>query len=89
MTQAGTLIILFSIATAVAIATRRIPIPYTVALLIAGLGLGTLGVIAVPHLTKDVLFVVFLPGLLFEAAFHIEFKNFRRNSLAITALALP
>ena len=89
MTQAGTLIILFSIATAVAIATRRIPIPYTVALLIAGLGLGALGVIAVPHLTKDVLFVVFLPGLLFEAAFHIEFKNFRRNSFAITALALP
>ena len=89
MTQAGTLIILFSIATAVAIATRRIPIPYTVALLIAGLGLGTLGVMQVPHLTKDVLFVVFLPGLLFEAAFHIEFKNFRRNSFAITALALP
>ena len=89
MTQAGTLIILFSIATAVAIATRRIPIPYTVALLIAGLGLGALGVIAVPHLTKDVLFVVFLPGLLFEAAFHIEFKNFKRNSFAITALALP
>lgn len=89
MTQAGTLIILFSIATAVAIATRRIPIPYTVALLIAGLGLGALGVIAVPHLTKDVLFVVFLPGLLFEAAFHIEFKNLKRNSFAITALALP
>lgn len=89
MTPTGTLVLLFSIATAVAIATRRIPIPYTVALLIAGLGLGVLGVVEAPHLTKDVLFVVFLPGLLFEGAFHIDLKDFRRNSLTITALALP
>jgi CPA1 family monovalent cation:H+ antiporter len=89
MTPTGTLVLLFSIATAVAIATRRIPIPYTVALLIAGLGLGVLGVIEAPHLTKDVLFIVFLPGLLFEGAFHIDLKDFRRNSLTITALALP
>lgn len=89
MTPTGTLVLLFSIATAVAIATRRIPVPYTVALLIAGLGLGVLGVIEAPHLTKDVLFVVFLPGLLFEGAFHIDLKDFRRNSLTITALALP
>ena len=89
MTPTGTLVLLFSIATAVAIATRRIPIPYTVALLIAGLGLGVLGIIEAPHLTKDVLFVVFLPGLLFEGAFHIDLKDFRRNSLTITALALP
>jgi len=89
MTPTGTLVLLFSIATAVAIATRRIPIPYTIALLIAGLGLGVLGIIEAPHLTKDVLFVVFLPGLLFEGAFHIDLKDFRRNSLTITALALP
>src|SRR6266550_1616763 len=89
MTPTGTLVLLFSIATAVAIATRRIPIPYTVALLIAGLGLGVLGIIEAPHLTKDVLFVVFLPGLLFEGAFHIDLKDFRRNSLTITALAVP
>lgn len=89
MTPTGTLVLLFSIATAVAIATRRIPVPYTVALLIAGLGLSVLGVIEAPHLTKDVLFVVFLPGLLFEGAFHIDLKDFRRNSLTITALALP
>jgi len=89
MTPTGTLVLLFSIAAAVAIATRPIPVPYTVALLIAGLGLGVLGVIEAPHLTKDVLFVVFLPGLLFEGAFHIDLKDFRRNSLTITALALP
>ncbi len=89
MTTATSMVILFSIATAVAITIRRLPIPYTVALLIAGLVLGALRILEVPHLTKDVLFAVFLPGLLFEAAFHIEFEDFRRNSLTVTALALP
>jgi hypothetical protein len=42
-----------------------------------------------PHLTRTLLFNVFLPGLLFEAGFHIEFKQFWRNRLAITSLALP
>jgi CPA1 family monovalent cation:H+ antiporter len=32
---------------------------------------------------------VFLPGLIFEAAFHIEFREFWRNRLAITSLAVP
>lgn len=35
------------------------------------------------------LFGVFLPGLLFEAAYHIEFKQFWRNRLAISSLAMP
>jgi CPA1 family monovalent cation:H+ antiporter len=40
-------------------------------------------------LTKELLFSVFLPGLLFEAAFHIEFREFWRNRLAIALLAVP
>ena len=37
----------------------------------------------------NLLFSVFLPGLIFEAAFHIEFTQFWRNRLAIAALAVP
>ena len=51
--------------------------------------LGLLQVFEAPHLTKALLFSVFLPGLLFESAFHIEFKQFWRNRLAISSLALP
>ena len=54
-----------------------------------GLVLGLLHAFEAPHLTKALLFSVFLPGLLFEAAFHIEFKQFWRNRLAIFSLALP
>jgi len=82
-------ILLFIVATTVAIAARRMRVPYTVALVVAGLLLGTLHVFEAPHLTKDLLFAVFLPGLLFEAAFHIEFSDFWRNRGAIVALAVP
>jgi CPA1 family monovalent cation:H+ antiporter len=89
MPSAGVFILLFVVATAVAIAARRLHIPYTVALVLAGLLLGALHVFEVPHLTKELLFTVFLPGLLFEAAFHMEFEEFWRNRTAITALAVP
>jgi monovalent cation:H+ antiporter, CPA1 family len=83
------LILLFVVATAVAIAVQRLAIPYTVALVFTGLLLGLLPTFEAPHLTKALLFNVFLPGLLFEAAFYIEFKQFWRNRLTIHSLALP
>jgi CPA1 family monovalent cation:H+ antiporter len=83
------LILLFSIAAAVAIAVRQLHVPYTVALVLTGLALGILNLFTPPHLTKELLFTVFLPGLLFEAAFHIEFREFWRNRWAIASLAVP
>jgi CPA1 family monovalent cation:H+ antiporter len=82
-------VLLFIVATTVAIAARRMRIPYTVALVLAGLALGSLHAFEPPHLTKDLLFAVFLPGLLFEAAFHIEATDFWRNRLATVSLAVP
>jgi CPA1 family monovalent cation:H+ antiporter len=84
-----TLVLLFVVATAVAIAVQRLAIPYTVALVLTGIVLGLLHAFEAPHLTKALLFSVFLPGLLFEAAFYIEFKQFWRNRLTIHSLALP
>ena len=83
------LILLFSAATGVAIAARRLKIPYTVALVIAGLGLGATRIIEGVHLTKDLLFSVFLPGLVFEAAYHLKLSEFRANARAIFALGVP
>jgi monovalent cation:H+ antiporter, CPA1 family len=77
------------VATAVAIAARWLRIPYTVALVLAGLVLGALHVLDPPNLTKDILFAVFLPGLLFEAAFHLDFRDFWENRVAILGLAVP
>ncbi len=82
-------VVLFAIATAVAIAARKIRVPYTVALVGAGLVLGGTDAFEAPHLTKELLFAVVLPGLLFEAAFHLELKKFLNNKIAIHALAMP
>jgi monovalent cation:H+ antiporter, CPA1 family len=82
-------ILLFVVATAVAIAVRRLRIPYTVALVLTGILLGELQLLPAPHLTKNLLFSVFLPGLIFEAAFHIDSREFRSNLITILVLAIP
>jgi CPA1 family monovalent cation:H+ antiporter len=82
-------VLLFVVATAVAIAARRLRLPYTVALVLAGLALGAVHLFEPPNLTKELLYAVFLPGLLFEAAFHLEFRDFWRNRAALVALAVP
>lgn len=82
-------ILLFAVATAVALAARRARVPYTVALVLAGLILGYLDLFPAPHLTKDLLLFAFLPGLIFEAALHIGWREFRDNALTILLLAVP
>lgn len=84
------IIVLLLVVTAmVAIAARRFRVPYTVALVLGGLVLGGLHALEPPHLTKALLFSVFLPGLIFEAAFHLDLKDFRRNQVTIFSLAIP
>ncbi len=80
---------LFSVATLVALIARAIRVPYTVALVVAGLILGATHALESPHLTQELLYAVFLPGLLFEAAFHLDFKKFWANKIAISSLAVP
>jgi CPA1 family monovalent cation:H+ antiporter len=60
-----------------------------VALVLAGVVLGFLQLFEPPELTKELLYALFLPGLLFEAAFHLEFRDFWRDRTAIAALAVP
>lgn len=83
------IVALFSVATLVALVTRWLRIPYTVALVVAGLVLGNVEAIAAPDLTKELLFAVFLPGLVFEAAFHLELERFWGDRIAIHGLAVP
>jgi Na+:H+ antiporter len=83
------LILLFIVATTVALVARRLRLPYTVALVLAGLFLGQLHAFEPMELTQDLLFAVFLPGLLFEAAFHLDFSLVRRDQSFILALAVP
>ena len=82
-------ILLYCVATIIAIVTQRLRVPYTAALLVVGVAFGALHVVEIPHLTKELLFALFLPGLLFEAAYHLEVRELRENAWAIAALAVP
>jgi Na+:H+ antiporter len=81
--------LLFVVATAVAIVVRRVRLPYTVGLVAAGLIIGSLRLVNAPHLTPRLLFVLVLPGLVFEAAFNLRARDLWRNRTILALLALP
>lgn len=84
-----TLIIeLLLIISIVAIAVHRLRVPYTVALVVVGLLITFQKTIQI-ELTPALILTLFVPPLVFEAAFHIEFRQFRENVVPILVLAVP
>ena len=83
-------LILLLIASLVGIFARRIRLPYTLALVLAGLALSFIQLEALRdvNLTADLLMLLFLPPLLFEAAYHLPFDDFKKNGAHIAFLAL-
>jgi len=82
------------VASAVAMLARRVKLPYTIALVLAGLAMGAArgllpeAVLSL-HISETLLMAVLLPALLFEAAFHVNLTDFTANVRAILLLALP
>ena len=71
------------VACVMALLARRLKLPYTVVLVVAGLivsyinGAGEAGKLGIDiKLTPELLLQIFLPILLFEAAFHVDLKSF-------------
>lgn len=83
------LVALFAVASVVALIAKRFGFPYTIGLVVAGLVIGATQIIEPPRLTQHLLYAVFLPGLLFEAAFHLDVKDFLANRKTILVLAIP
>lgn len=83
------LVALLLLAVAVAVLTKRVRVPYTVALVLVGLAAGALwreGRIALSH---DLILLVFLPPLLFEGCLNMDLEVLRRNALPVFLLAVP
>lgn len=82
------LLALLLLVAAVAGVARRMNISYPIVLVLAGILAGFL-----PHpvrlpLAPDVVFLVFLPPLLFAAAWQTSWRDFKRNLISISMLAL-
>jgi CPA1 family monovalent cation:H+ antiporter len=83
------LLLILLVASVVAIISRRVRLPYSVGLVAAGLVLARLPVGLTMPLTRELIFNVFLPPLVFEAALQLEWRRFRRELPVTLTLAFP
>jgi CPA1 family monovalent cation:H+ antiporter len=82
-------VLLLLAATIVAIVARRAALPYSVALVLAGLGLAFLIPGQPINITPELILAVLLPGLVFEAAYKIDVLELRRTLTIVAVLAAP
>jgi CPA1 family monovalent cation:H+ antiporter len=78
---------LLLIAVFVAMLTQKLDLPYSAGLVAAGIVLAFSRFSPAIVLTKDLLFTVLLPPLIFQAAFYIEWRRLRRELGIILLLA--
>ena len=64
------------------------PLPYSVGLVLAGLLLAFIPHLREVRLSPDLIFLVFLPPLIFEAALHLDWQPFARELPVIGVLAV-
>src|SRR5579883_3041267 len=85
----ATLLLILGIALSSALLVQYLPIPYTVVLVAVGGLLGLANVQLGFSLNHDLVFHVFLPLLLFEAALHVDLRLLRGTLQAAILLAGP
>jgi CPA1 family monovalent cation:H+ antiporter len=83
--QSGALLLLIS--AVVSVISRRLRLPYSVGLVFAGIVIALLPFSPRVNLTKDLLFTVLLPPLIFEAAFYLNWPQLRRDLPVVLELA--
>jgi Na+:H+ antiporter len=81
------LVAILAIAMVVAIVARQVSLPYTVGLVIVGAALSVSKINIGAVLTRDFIFDVILPPLLFEAAVTLPWKDLRADLLPVAVLS--
>lgn len=82
-----TLLVLLLVASAASVVVRWIKMPYAVALVLAGMIIGISHSMTPVVMTPELVLLIFLPPLLFEASWNLELKALKRDWLPITILA--
>ncbi|MCH8237006.1 MAG: cation:proton antiporter [Proteobacteria bacterium] len=93
----GTIVVLLLIAGGVRAITKRVKVPFSVALVVVGIALRQLvengpeflSPVAEHEISPDVILFVFLPTLIFESAFNLDVRQLRQNLPQILTLAVP
>ncbi|WP_207955835.1 Na+/H+ antiporter [Rubrobacter marinus] len=88
MPELGVVMALLAAVAALATLARRIGVPYPILLVLGGLGLAFVPGLPTVALEPELVFLLFLPPLLFSAAYFTSWRDFRFNLRAITLLAV-
>lgn len=82
------LVLLLFLSSVAAMVVHKRDLPYTVVLVVIGLGLGQLHVKEALNFTPELVLQVFLPALLFEAAWNAHLDEVKRTALPVAVLAV-
>ena len=85
--QLEVIIVLFVVVLALTTIAHKLLIPYPILLVVGGLFLSLVPELPPVHLDPDLVFLVFLPPILWSAAYFTSFREFRANIRPIGMLA--
>lgn len=83
-----TLLLLLGLVSVLAVLAAKLHFPFPILLVIAGLLIGLAPGLPVVKLEPDVVFIIFLPPLLFSAAWNFPWDHFRANLIPIFGMAV-
>jgi len=85
-----TFVSLLAFATVVGVFAKIIRIPYTIALVLAGLAVAIVGAAPVGVvITQELVLVLLLPPLLFQAGLHLDIELLQKKAVPVVILAIP
>jgi Na+/H+ antiporter len=82
------LLLLLLLVAACALLAERVKVPYPIVLLLAGLGLSFVPHVPRVPLKPELVFLVFLPPLLYHSAWLTSWREFKMNMVSIVMLAV-
>ena len=88
MSQATLLVELLLVASVVAIVVQYVRLPYTIALVLAGVAVGLLPDVPALPVAPDLWLLLFLPPLLFEGTINMDLEVLRRYATPVGLLSL-
>ena len=81
-------VLLLSLVLTLGAFARRLPIPYPIVLVLGGLALSFVPGLPRAPLGPDLIFTIFLPPVIWAAAFESDLRQLRRSAWSIAALAV-
>ncbi len=89
-TTLTTFVSLLAFATVIGVLSKFVKLPYTIALVLAGLVVALMG--AAPEgvvITDELILVLCLPPLLFQAGLHLDLELLQKKAIPVLILAIP